>query len=153
MSQNNPKDVSEKLNPVSNLSEIDIADKEPNLKEVEEPDLKENKEDKEIIKTSVILRLGDVIVIQAATNEILNNNTFLIEYIDRDKVKIVNAETFDKSQLRINKNGVIGDGSITKINIISSNPNRGYARQPDLITGKWINIYFGGVLLQGKSLI
>ena len=144
MSQNNPKDVSEKLNPVSNLSEIDIADKEPNLKEVEEPDLKENKEDKEIIKTSVILRLGDVIVIQAATNEILNNNTFLIEYIDRDKVKIVNAETFDKSQLRINKNGVIGDGSITKINIISSNPNRGYARQHDLITGKWINIYFGG---------
>ena len=46
--------------------------------------------------------------------------------------------------MRINKNGVIGDGSITKINIISSNPNRGYARQHDLVTGKWINIYFGG---------
>ena len=152
MSQNNPKDVSEemKLNPVSNLSETDLKE---NKKAVEEEGEEEEEEEedeeleevmKNIKKTSVILRLGDVIVIQAATNEILNNNTFLIEYIDRDKIKIVNAETFDKSQLRINKNGGIGDGSITKINIISSNPNRGYARQHDLITGKWINIYFGG---------
>ena len=152
MSQNNPKDVSEKLNPVSNLSETDLKENKKDIViEEEEEEEKEGEEKEEevedipnIKKTSVILRLGDVIVIQAATNEILNNNTFLIEYIDRNKIKIVNAETFDKSQLRINKNGVIGDGSITKINIISSNPNRGYARQHDLITGKWINIYFGG---------
>ena len=146
MSQNNPKDVSEemKLNPVSNLSEIDLKENKEAVEEEEEEEEEEEKVAKDIKKTSVILRLGDVIVIQAATNEILNNNTFLIEYIDRDKIKIVNAETFDTSQLRINKNGVIGDGSITKINIISSNPNRGYARQHDLVTGKWINIYFGG---------
>ena len=152
MSQNNPKDVSEemKLNPVSNLSETDLKENKKAVEEEGEEEEEEEEEEeleevmKNIKKTSVILRLGDVIVIQAATNEILNNNTFLIEYIDRDKIKIVNAETFDKSQLRINKNGGIGDGSITKINIISSNPNRGYARQHDLITGKWINIYFGG---------
>jgi hypothetical protein len=146
MSQNNPKDVSEKLNPVSNLSETDIKENKKDIviEEEEEEEEEDTPNIKEFKKTSVILRLGDVIVIQAATNEILNNNTFLIEYIDRNKIKIVNAETFDKSQLRINKNGVIGDGSITKINIISSNPNRGYARQHDLITGKWINIYFGG---------
>jgi septum formation topological specificity factor MinE len=159
MSQNNPKDVSEemKLNPVSNLSEIDLKENKKAVEEEggeeeggeEEGGEEEGREDlkevvKDIKKTSVVLRLGDVIVIQSATNEILNNNTFLIEYIDREKIKMVNADTFDKAQLRINKNGVIGDGSITKINIISSNPNRGYARQHDLITGKWINIYFGG---------
>lgn len=124
MSQNNPKDVSEKLNPVSNLSETDLKENKKDIVIEEEEEEEDTPNIKEIKKTSVILRLGDVIVIQAATNEILNNNTFLIEYIDRNKIKIVNAETFDKSQLRINKNGVIGDGSITKINIISSNPNR-----------------------------
>lgn len=90
------------------------------------------------------LRLGDVIVIKAPTNEILNEGTFLIEYIDKNKIKLINAETFEKTQLRINKNGVVGDGSITEIKIISSNPNRGYARQHGLLTGTWINIYFGG---------
>ena len=142
------KDVSEemKLNPVSNLSEKDIQKEEG--EEGEEGEEEENKssdeEEEAPKKTSVVLRLGDVIIIKSATNEILNNNTFLIEYIDREKIKIVNAESFDKTQLRINKNGVIGDGSITEIKIISSNPNRGYARQHDLVTGTWINIYFGG---------
>jgi hypothetical protein len=117
------------LEPVSALSEEDI-----NLaKDLEEP---------QFIK--FILRLGDIILIKALTNEILNDNTFFIEYIDKQKIKIVNADNFEKTQLRINKNGVIGDGSITEIKIISSNPNRGYARQHGLFTGTWINIHFGG---------
>jgi hypothetical protein len=142
------KDVSEemKLNPVSALSETDIQDLPLKNKPAEDAANSDSEEENEqlVKKTSVILRLGDVIVIKSPTNEILNNNTFLIEYIDREKIKIVNAESFDKTQLRINKNGVIGDGSITEIKIISSNPNRGYARQHDLLTGTWINIYFGG---------
>jgi len=121
------------LEPVSALSEEDI-----NLaKEVEEP-----VEEPKFIKFT--LRLGDVIVIQAPTNEILNANTFFIEYIDKQKIKLVNVENFEKTQLRINKTGTIGDGSITEIKIISSNPNRGYARQHGLLTGTWINIHFGG---------
>jgi len=149
------QDVSEeiKLNPVSALSVEDIAqtetgadqnkgakDKSDSL-ELEEDQVEEATEVKTIKFT---LRLGDVIVIKAPTNEILNDGTFLIEYIDKEKMKLINAETFEKTQLRINKNGVIGDGSITEIKIISSNPNRGYARQHGLLTGIWINIYFGG---------
>jgi hypothetical protein len=166
-------DISEeiKLNPVSNLSEKDIKEDEPSDKEgldVIEPDKPSNKEQsdeedeaaataaeeeeevaaknlKEDVKViKFTLRLGDVIVIKAPTNEILNGGTFLIEYIDKEKVKLINAESFEKTQLRINRNGVIGDGSITEIKIISSNPNRGYARQHGLLTGTWINIYFGG---------
>ena len=124
------------LEPVSALSEEDInlAKEEPE----EEPPVEEPK----FIKFT--LRLGDVIVIQAPTNEILNTNTFFIEYIDKQKIKLVNVENFEKTQLRINKTGTIGDGSITEIKIISSNPNRGYARQHGLLTGTWINIHFGG---------
>jgi len=156
------KDISEemKLKPVSALSVEDIAesieeenkakqgtsdsrsDADKGIKEDEsEPEESEETEVK-IIKFT--LRLGDVIVIKSPTNEILNDGTFLIEYIDKEKLKLINAETFEKTQLRINKNGVIGDGSIVEIKIISSNPNRGYARQHGLVTGTWINIYFGG---------
>ena len=100
------KDISEemKLNPVSKLSEKDIQKeegesikKEEEEEEEEDNSVKEegeeednsvkeegdessdNEEAEEIKKTSVVLRLGDVIIIKSATNEILNNNTFLIE--------------------------------------------------------------------------
>jgi hypothetical protein len=127
------------LEPVSALSEEDInLVKDP----LEEEFIEEVITEPQIVK--FILKLGDVIVIQAPTNEILNNNTFFIEYIDKQKIKLVNVKNFDKTQLRINKTGVIGDGSISEIKIISSNPNRGYARQHGLLTGTWINIHFGG---------
>ena len=135
------KDISEetKINPVSELSEKDIIEDNPIVEEALKEDIKE-----EVKKTTVVLKLGDVVVIKAPTNEILNNNTFLIEYIDKEKIKLVNADTLEKIQLRISKTGVIGDGNITEIKIISRNPNRGYARQHGLVTGTWINIYFGG---------
>ena len=135
------KDISEetKINPVSELSEKDIIEDNPIVEEALKEDIK-----KEVKKTTVVLKLGDVVVIKAPTNEILNNNTFLIEYIDKEKIKLVNADTLEKIQLRISKTGVIGDGNITEIKIISRNPNRGYARQHGLVTGTWINIYFGG---------
>ena len=152
------QDISEemKLNPVSALSVEDIAEAEPepgadqnkgakdSADKTDSLELEEGEDVAEVKTIKFTLRLGDVIVIKAPTNEILNDGTFLIEYIDKEKMKLINAETFEKTQLRINKNGVIGDGSITEIKIISSNPNRGYARQHGLLTGTWINIYFGG---------
>ena len=92
----------------------------------------------------ILLRLGDVILVVDPTNEILNNNVFLIEYIDPKKIKLVNADTFERTTLQISPSGVIGDGNIQSIKVISSNPESGYARQNDLLPGTWINIYFGG---------
>ncbi len=92
----------------------------------------------------LLLKLGDIILISDPTNEILNDNVFLIEYIDPSKIKLINSETFEKTTLQISPNGVIGDGTINSIKIISSNPENGYARQNDLLPGTWINIYFGG---------
>ena len=67
------------IKPVSELLEQDIVGEE-NIKEV-----------------SIILRLGDIIVIKSETNEILNNHTFIIEYIDPTKIKLVNVDSFEKS--------------------------------------------------------
>ena len=68
----------------------------------------------------------------------------MIEYIDPTKIRLINSETFEKTVLQISPDGLIGDGNITAIKVISSNPEKGYARQNDLLPGTWINIYFGG---------
>jgi tRNA-binding EMAP/Myf-like protein len=111
---------------------------------LDNPIEEEEQEQKEPSKNEVLLKLGDVIIIYDPTNEILNENVFLIEYIDPRKIKLINGDTFEKVTLNISPSGVIGDGSIKAIKIISSNPNLGYARQNDLLPGTWINIYFGG---------
>ena len=95
-------------------------------------------------REEVILKLGDVIYIVDPTNEILNDSTFIIEYIDPKKIKLVNIKSFDKTQLRINPDGVIGEGTITEIKLLSRNSDEGFALQNGLVPGKWVNIYFGG---------
>jgi len=90
------------------------------------------------------LQLGDVIEIQNPVNELLNNNTFIIDYIDPEKMWLTNTETLNTIRLGISPDGIVGDGYITYITIISRNEFRGYAEQNDLLPGKWVNIYFGG---------
>jgi hypothetical protein len=121
------------------------SDKSFEIDEIE--DMKEVKEE------SILLKLGDIILISDPTNEILHNNVFLIEYIDPTKIKLINSETFEKNILPISPDGLIGDGNINSIKVISSNPEKGYARQNDLLPGTWINIYFGGeipTIITGK---
>lgn len=90
------------------------------------------------------LQLGDVIIIKNPINEQLNEKTFIIDYIDPSKLVLTNTETFNTIRLGISPEGIIGDGNITYISIISRNESRGYAEQNGLLPGKWINIYFGG---------
>ena len=74
----------------------------------------------------------------------MNENTFIITYIDPTKIKLVDVKSFEETQLNIKSDGTIGSGTISEIKIISRNPNEGFARQNDLVPGKWVNIYFGG---------
>jgi hypothetical protein len=109
---------------------------------------KSNKSD-----TILELQLGDVITIYNPINEILNEKTFIIDYIDKSKTFLINVETLEKIKLKISEDGVIGDGNISKIAILSRSDTPSYARQNDLIPGKWINIYFGGefpVIITGE---
>ena len=98
------------------------------------------------------LQLGDIIQIiindsESETNkneyEKLNNQVFIIDYIDSKKMSIINDETLDTIILNIN-DGVIANGIIQNIIIKYRNKYPGYAKQNDLLPGQWINIYFGG---------
>ena len=90
------------------------------------------------------IQLGDVIQIFNPTNDVLNEQQFFIDYIDKSKVILININTLNKVKQKIDENGIIGNGTIETIKIIYRNPNSGYARQNNLVSGNWINIHFGG---------
>jgi hypothetical protein len=93
---------------------------------------------------TVNLQLSDVIRLQAPSNQILNNNTFVIDYIDKNQINLINVNDLTTTKLKINEDGTLGDGSITSIALIDRSDKLGYARQNNLLPGTWINIYFGG---------
>ena len=64
-------------------------------------DSDEIKDIKDIKPEEVFLKLGDIILISDPTNEILNDNIFLIEYIDPKKIKLINSDNFEKTLLQI----------------------------------------------------
>jgi len=92
----------------------------------------------------VELQLGDIIEIKNPINDQLNDKIFIIDYIDPTKIMITDTDSLNTIRLSISPEGIIGDGNITYIAIISRNESRSFAEQNDLLPGKWINIYFGG---------
>ena len=96
--------------------------------------------------TILELQLGDVIRLSNPLNEKINNQTFIIDYIDKSKTYLINIESFERIKLKITEEGIIGDGNIDKIAILSRSDTPSYAKQNGLLPGKWINIYFGGEL-------
>ena len=111
----------------------------------------ENKrKDNTIVNSSkdnlIQLQLGDIIELYDPTNDIINQQIFYIDYIDQNKMMLINENTLETIKLKINENGLIGDGTITKLIIKSRSTDKGYARQKNLLPGTCINIYFGGDL-------
>jgi hypothetical protein len=97
----------------------------------------------------ISLELGDIIRIEAPTNDEFNEQTFYVIYIDTDvpeyiKVSIVNIANFDKKELTIIDGAYLSDESITNIALLARNPVSGYARQHGLLPDKWVDIRFGG---------
>ena len=127
----------------ANISETILKEKD------QDQDQEKRKE-----KLSVIeLQLGDVINIQNPKNEKLNDQTFIIDYIDRSKMYLINVDTLEKTRLKISADGIIGDGGITQIAILSRSDTPSYARQNDLTPNKWIDIHFAGdfpVIITGE---
>lgn len=104
-------------------------------------------------ETTIELQLGDVIHITNPKNEKLNDQTFIIDYIDSSKMYLINVDSLEKSRLKISGDGIIGDGGITQIAILSRSDTPSYARQNDLMPGRWIDIHFAGeypVIITGE---
>jgi hypothetical protein len=135
-------------------------DKELESKELEEGELKEFEPTDRSVESSpsfekgtIGLELGDIIEIIAPPNEEIHENTFLITYVDTQKIKITDTATYKAFQLNINPDGTITDESIQQIILLNRAEQKGYARQNDLTVGTWIDIEFGGeipTLLSGE---
>ena len=143
----------------SSLEEVDVTpesdsesekeDTESSEKTNDDEEEEEEEEEKESTEeddegVTLDLELGDVIKIKDPTNEILNNNTFIIDYIDDDLIKLINIEDLTLTTIKINEDGLLGDGNIESVSNIYRNDKKGYSRQNNLLPGTWINIYFGG---------
>jgi hypothetical protein len=99
------------------------------------------------------LQLGDVIQITNPVNDNLNDQTFIIDYIDKYKTYLINTDSLNRIKINISEDGILGDGNITQIEILSRADTPSFARQNGLITGRWINIFFGGdfpVIITGE---
>jgi len=92
----------------------------------------------------ITLNLGDIITLYDPTNDIINQQTFSIEYIDKERMHLLNVQDFTHTTLKIDATGVIQPGTIESIDLLYRNPEKGYARQNKLLPGTWLNIYFGG---------
>ncbi len=98
-------------------------------------------------KETISINLGDVIQIEAPTNRELNRNTYLVDYIDARKIKLINVDNLSDVVLKIDTStGKLKDESINTIAILRRADVLGYARQNGLVVGKWIDIHFGGDL-------
>jgi hypothetical protein len=99
------------------------------------------------------LWVGDIIHINSPLNEILNDKTFLIVYIDKLNMQLINTDTLSKIRIPISEEGIIGDGNMKRISILSRCDSPSYAIQNGLIPEKWIDIHFDGeipAILTGK---
>ena len=90
-------------------------------------------------KSKLYMLLGDIIEIIAPNNDTIHKQIFMINYIDDSVIKIVN----EKQKLVLNvENETLCDKSIEKIHILDRHAETGYAKQNNLIPGKWIDIHF-----------
>ena len=95
---------------------------------------------------SVDIGIGDIIQIIAQTNSTIHDQIYLITYIDDQKIKLINTSNASHLVLIMSPSGGFTDESITAINLLDSPEHPEYARQNDLLPGKWIDIRFGGDL-------
>lgn len=100
--------------------------------------------DNELKENTNRIELGDIIQIISPNNVELHENKFFVYYLDIKEIGILNINSFEKYQLYFDANNYITDESIEQINLINRSDEKGYARQNGLISGKWIDVQFGG---------
>jgi len=103
--------------------------------------------------SSITLEFGDIIEIIAPTNPEIHEGTFMIQYIDNEKLHIVNVASTKKYLIRITPDGRFTDESITQIYLLDRSEDKGYARQNNLLPKTWVDIYFTGevpIIISGE---
>ena len=91
--------------------------------------------------TSLQLELGDIIEIVAPRNQQLHEENFFIDYIDSNKLILINLVNEKEVVLTLERNS-FEDESIQTINILSRSQEKGYVKQQELKVNTWIDIHF-----------
>jgi hypothetical protein len=112
--------------------------------EIEKIDMNIESESDIVENNGISLELRDIIQIMAPNNVDIHEQTFIINYIDSQKISLVNVSTFLKHVLYIDLDGAFTDESISQILLLDRSEEKGYARQNGLVTKKWVDIHFGG---------
>merc|ERR1711871_1466118 len=94
--------------------------------------------------SNIELKLGDIIEINSPTNPQYHQNVYYIDYIDANKIVIINVSTAGKSMLSLDAKGALNDESITYIALLDRSEQEGYARQNKLTPHTWIDIHIEG---------
>ena len=95
---------------------------------------------------SLQLQLGDIVQLDAPTNETLDKQIFLITYIDNKQIEIQNITSLKKTSLILDSEGELEDETIDSISLLSRDKQEGYARQNGLLPKTWVTITLGGDL-------
>ena len=96
------------------------------------------------LESSIQLQLGDIIELNAPTNTLLNDKTYIIKYIDETKIEILNED--GPLVLHLRENGQLYEESIQSISILNRADSPSYAVQNNLLPDTWISVYFSGSL-------
>ena len=104
------------------------------------------------MSNSLLLSLGQIIKVIAPNNIDIHEKIFFINYIDKTIIELIEQKTLSKKIFNI-KEGFLTEESIDTIHILYKPDEVGFARQNDLIVGRWITIEFGGdvpTIINGK---
>ena len=83
--------------------------------------------------------------LEAPCQNPLHEKTFLVDYLDDDKIRMINTTTMDHVLLPLNESGKLIDPSIRRIELLTRAQEPGYARQKGLTVDKWVDVYFVGI--------
>ena len=94
-------------------------------------------------QTSVFLELGQIIKINATGNDKLHEKIFFIDYLDEEKIRLLDINDSSLTEININDKQ-LSEETIEEIIILETPEEKGYARLHDLLPNNWISIEFGG---------
>ena len=101
---------------------------------------------------NINIQLGDIIEIIAPENPNLNLQQFYVEFINNEKIIIINIENKEVVEIDI-IDGQLSDTSIAQIDLLSRADSSSYAMQHNLLPGVWIEILFktsDNLIIQGQ---
>jgi len=106
-----------------------------------------SKSDSPSTSTSNQILLGDIIEFDSPENPEYHQQSFIVIYIDEQKMRIFNIATKQHGILHIDtETGKFTDESVIGIMLLNRSDDLGFARQNGLYVHTWIDVYFGGEL-------